>query len=73
MAARESGMTVTVNGSSRTVPNAITVSELVDHLGFAEGPVAVEINGSVVPRATHATRRVAEGDVVEIVHFVGGG
>lgn len=66
-------MNVTVNGSARTVPDAMTVSELVDHLGLKEGPVAVEINGAVVPRAQHGSRPVAEGDVVEVVHFVGGG
>ena len=37
------------------------------------GMVAVEINREIVPRAEHATRRVAGGDAVEIVHFVGGG
>jgi len=66
-------MTITVNGSRRSVPDGISVSELVVHLGIAEGPVAVEINGAVVPRAQHAHRRVVEGDVVEVVHFVGGG
>ncbi|HXX65930.1 MAG TPA: sulfur carrier protein ThiS [Polyangiaceae bacterium] len=66
-------MIITVNGSRRDVPDAITVTELVAHLQIAEGPVAVEINGAVVPRAQHASRHVGEGDVVEVVHFVGGG
>lgn len=66
-------MIVTVNGSRREVPDAVTVTQLVEHLGMSEGPVAVEINGAVVPRAQHGSRRVGEGDVVEVVHFVGGG
>ncbi|HEY1695482.1 MAG TPA: sulfur carrier protein ThiS [Polyangiaceae bacterium] len=66
-------MQVTVNGTARVVPDGLTVRGLVEHLGLTEGPVAVEVNRAVVPRAEHAAHRVAEGDVVEVVHFVGGG
>jgi sulfur carrier protein len=40
---------------------------------LTEGPVAVEKNREVVPRAEHPSVLLAPGDVVEIVHFVGGG
>ena len=66
-------MEVTVNGTRRDVPEGLSVRGLVEHLGLSEGPVAVEINREIVPRARHAEHRVAPGDVVEIVHFVGGG
>jgi sulfur carrier protein len=66
-------MEVIVNGSSREIPEGLTVKELVAHLGLTDGPVAVEINREIVPRAEHATRPVATGDAIEIVHFVGGG
>jgi sulfur carrier protein len=66
-------MQVTVNGTARVVPDGLTVRGLVEHLGLTEGPVAVEVNRAVVPRADHAGHRVAEGDVIEVVHFVGGG
>jgi thiamine biosynthesis protein ThiS len=66
-------MEVTVNGALRDVPEGLTVRGLVQHLGLDEGPVAVELNRTVVPRALHAERVVVPGDVIEIVHFVGGG
>ncbi|HEY6459264.1 MAG TPA: sulfur carrier protein ThiS [Polyangiaceae bacterium] len=66
-------MQVTVNGTARVVPDGLTVRGLVEHLGLTEGPVAVEVNRAVVPRGEHAGHRVAEGDVIEVVHFVGGG
>lgn len=66
-------MKVTINGAERDVPDELTVKDLVVHLGLGDGPVAVEQNREVVPRAEHATRRVAGGDQIEIVHFVGGG
>jgi sulfur carrier protein len=64
---------VTVNGSRRDVPEGVTVHALVQLLELTDGPVAVEINRTVVPRARHAEHHVAPGDVIEIVHFVGGG
>jgi sulfur carrier protein len=66
-------MQVTVNGSTRDVPDGLTVQALVQHLGLTEGPVAVEVNRAIVPRLRHPEHRVAPGDVIEIVHFVGGG
>lgn len=66
-------MRVTVNGSGHEVAEGTTVRGLIELLKLDGGPVAVERNGDVVPRAQHATTALAEGDVVEIVHFVGGG
>ena len=66
-------MNVTINGQSREIPDGLTVRGLLDHLGLTEGPVAVEIGREIVPRANHATHPVAEGDVLELVHLVGGG
>jgi sulfur carrier protein len=62
-----------VNGKEHEIQEDATVVELVTSLGLTEGPVAVEVNREIVPRALHASRRLAAGDVVEIVHFVGGG
>ena len=66
-------MMLIVNGERQDVPDGLTVRGLVEHLGLTDGPVAVECNREVVPRAEHATTALAAGDVVEIVHFVGGG
>jgi sulfur carrier protein len=66
-------MNVSVNGEPLVLPDGLTVRGLIEHLGLADGPVAVERNREVVTRATHATTSLCEGDVVEIVHFVGGG
>lgn len=66
-------MNVRVNGELQELPEGLTVRGLVERLGLVEGPVAVEVNQAVVPRAEHVARRLVEGDAVEIVHFVGGG
>jgi sulfur carrier protein len=66
-------MQITVNGEAREVPGGTTVRGLVEILGLTDGPVAVERNREVVPRAEHTSVVLTPGDVLEIVHFVGGG
>ncbi len=66
-------MRLTVNGEAYEAPEAISVKGLVERLGLTDGPVAVERNREVVPRAEHASTLLCEADVIEIVHFVGGG
>ena len=66
-------MLITLNGEEKSVPDGVTVRQLLEHLELTSGPVAVEINRQVVPRAEHAVRAVDGGDVVEVVHLVGGG
>lgn len=65
-------MQLWVNGEEASVPDGLTVAGLVRHLGI-DGPVAVERNVEVVPRAEHEATTLADGDRIEIVHFVGGG
>lgn len=64
---------ITVNGEPRAVPDPATVADLLRLLGKDPKTLAVEVNREVVPRATHATRPLADGDAVEIVTLVGGG
>ncbi len=65
-------LSLTVNGEScRAAPGSI--ADLVRALGLDPAKVAVERNGAIVPRSTLATVALADGDALEIVHFVGGG
>ncbi len=64
---------VTVNGKPREVPPGTTVLALLELLQLRPEGVAVAIAREVVPRGTHPTRILAEGDAVEILRAVGGG
>jgi len=66
-------MRATVNGDSLELPDRLSVADLLRHLGVRAERVAVERNGTVVKRARHAEEPIAEGDVLEIATFVGGG
>jgi sulfur carrier protein len=64
---------LTINGEVREVPPGLSVAGLIQHLGLTDGPVAVERNREVVVRSAHDSVLLAADDVIEIVHFVGGG
>jgi thiamine biosynthesis protein ThiS len=64
---------ITINGEARDVPENLTLSGLINHLALAPERLAVEVNREVVRRANWPHTLLAEGDRVEIVHFVGGG
>jgi thiazole synthase len=64
--------TITLNGAPHRSA-AATIAALVRELELAPEKVAVERNGAIVPRSTLSEAPLAEGDVLEIVHFVGGG
>jgi thiamine biosynthesis protein ThiS len=64
---------VIVNDEPRALPGGATVAELIEQLGLGARRVAVEVNRTLVPRAEYAATRLAEGDAVEVIHFVGGG
>jgi thiamine biosynthesis protein ThiS len=66
-------MRVQVNGEPRELAEGLTVRELLDQLGIGVGPVAVERNGQVLRRSERPCTVIVAGDVLEIVHFAGGG
>ena len=63
---------ITLNGAPHRSA-ASTIADLVRELDLAPEKVAVERNGEIVPRSTLGEAPLAEGDTLEIVHFVGGG
>jgi len=68
-------MNVTINGQARALElaTAATLDQLVAALELKGDRIAVEHNGTIIPRTQWPTTAVAEADRFEIVHFVGGG
>lgn len=66
-------MKLFLNGEATNAPDSITVEDLLRRLGAPTRGVAVERNREIVPRSLYGSTRLAEGDRVEIVQFVGGG
>jgi thiamine biosynthesis protein ThiS len=64
---------IQLNGEDHELVERCTLEDLVRDLSLAPQRVAIELNRSVVRRDHWAQTILAEGDRVEIVHFVGGG
>ena len=68
-----SELEIVLNGDRRRVPGPATLESLLAHLGLDPRTVVVEHNRRIVRRPQLAEAEIAAGDVVELVHFVGGG
>ncbi|HVK43002.1 MAG TPA: sulfur carrier protein ThiS [Phenylobacterium sp.] len=66
-------MTLTINGEERAFGTLSNVAALVAELGLDARKVAVERNLEIVPRSAYLQTAIADGDRIEIVHFIGGG
>jgi thiamine biosynthesis protein ThiS len=66
-------MKLHINGEDREFNSPLSLAALLDSLGMKAGRVAVELNRDIVPRERWLETALAEGDRLEIVHFVGGG
>jgi len=73
MNAPERMATISVNGAPRALPRDGSVADLVRELALEGRRIAVEVNGTIVPRSRYADTRLVAGDRVEIVGAVGGG
>jgi thiamine biosynthesis protein ThiS len=73
-AAQRAAIAVTVNGDERLIPAGRTLGDLLREHDLDPRMVVVERNREILRERETFNRLVLErGDVLEIVHFVGGG
>ncbi|MGE5851623.1 MAG: sulfur carrier protein ThiS [Deltaproteobacteria bacterium] len=66
-------MKLKINGEEREIADGLTVTALLEELKIRPARVVVERNREIVAREVYGITRLADGDMLEIVHFVGGG
>ena len=66
-------LTIVVNGTERSLPGPATLADLLTRLSLDPRQVVVELNREIVRRPRLPEVSLQQGDVVELVHFVGGG
>lgn len=64
---------IKINGNSLPCGPGKTVEALLAEQGYVQGRIAVERNGEILPKARYSQTLVEDGDVYEVVNFVGGG
>lgn len=66
-------MKIHINGTETVIDAPQTVAQLLESMQLQSKRVAVERNRQIVAPEALAETELVEGDVLEIVHFVGGG
>lgn len=66
-------MKLTINGEPRDFDSPLSLAALVQEMGMKQDRVAIELNRNLAPREQWDQTQLADGDQLEIVHFVGGG
>ena len=66
-------ITILVNGENHETPAGASIRTLLDQLGLNAARVAIEYNLQILPKTRWEETKVAPGDRLEIVQFVGGG
>ncbi|MCZ7419097.1 sulfur carrier protein ThiS [Verrucosispora sp. WMMA2121] len=66
-------MELTVNGADRSLPDGLTVADLVRDVTGQQRGVAVAVNGEVVPRTGWPATVLCGGDRVEVLSAAQGG
>ncbi len=65
-------MKIRINGETKAIEQ-MNVAELVKKLGYSYDKVALEYNMVVLPKNLWTETAIKDGDIFEIVSFVGGG
>jgi thiamine biosynthesis protein ThiS len=66
-------MEITINGEKRNLMSEMTMSNLLDELDIKREALAVELNKNILPKSEYDSMIIKDGDVLEIIQFVGGG
>jgi len=66
-------MKLKINGEEREIADGLTVTALLEELKIRPARVVIERNREIVAREAYDITHLADGDALEIVHFVGGG
>jgi len=66
-------MKIHLNGEEKEIADGLSIAQLLEELQIRSGRVVVELNRDIVSREAHGSTLLKGGDVLEVVHFVGGG
>lgn len=64
---------ITVNGKEIMLNRPLTVAEYLEENDYQINRIAVELNYEILSKSSYSSTTLKEGDILEIVSFVGGG
>ena len=66
-------MKLRVNGQEKEISAGKSLAAFLEESGYKKERIAVERNGRIAPKSSYGTTVLQDGDVLEVVSFVGGG
>ena len=66
-------MSITVNGQNETFVNPCSLLDFLKTKGLEPQTVVIERNGDIPDRAEWGGITISDGDIIEILKFMGGG
>tara|TARA_A100001011_G_scaffold346238_1_gene382483 strand:- start:1071 stop:1289 length:219 start_codon:yes stop_codon:yes gene_type:complete len=64
---------IKINGKIKTIIDRLTLYELIDNLKIPITKVAIELNKEIINKKKIREIKLKNNDIIEIVHFIGGG
>jgi len=64
---------IQLNGKKISILTNISVRDLIKKYKLKEKKIAIEVNGTILPKQSYAKKKLKNNDKIEIVQFIGGG
>ena len=64
---------IQLNGKKIEIYKDLTIKNLLKKYKLNEKKIAIELNGTIIPKSYYGKKKIKNNDKVEIVQFIGGG
>ena len=64
---------IQLNGKKISINTNFSVRDLVKKYRLKEKKIAIELNGTILPKQYYGKKKLKNNDKIEVVQFVGGG
>ena len=64
---------IQLNGKKISIKPKATIYELLKKFNLNNKKVAIEYNGTIIPKSNYKKKYLKNNDKLEVVHFIGGG
>ena len=64
---------IQLNGKKISIKSNFSILDLLKKYKLSKKKIAIEYNGTIVPKVNYKKKYLKNDDKLEIVHFIGGG
>ena len=64
---------IQLNGKKVKIQRNLSIKDLIKKYRLKENKIAIELNGTILPKDHYKNKEVKNNDKIEIVQFIGGG